>query len=219
VCVVDLVLPSSGGGNAVSWIGCDIANRAPLSFYRNNPAVATPNTPSASAQSSPATQSAANPQPTPTASSSPTAARVTSTVIASITRSGSVSSVAIGIQTVSNQVVTIWSNLPVSPSGEPALVNNTSKSSKAWIAGAVVGPIVALSIIAALVMYILRSKRKPASQDVIPPTQYPQTQEVWQTPMPAPHYYEVSGASVSNKSNVSELMGSRPMYELDAARR
>ena len=113
-------------------------------------------------------------------------------------------------QTISGSVTIIYSVTTVPAAHESASASNSGtshpKSSKAWIAGAIAGPIVFLLMVAALVIY-MRSKRKgkgtqPASSAAQPAGYYQQPKE---------GYYEVSATPAPiTTSGLAELAGSRP---------
>jgi len=204
VCVVDIVLQSTGAANPVSWIGCDSSLRPPLTFYHNNPAAGA-TTPAAStpATSTPATGNSLQ-------SGSAPVTQGTGPSISGGGPSGSVASIPVSTQTISGSVTVIYSvtTVPAAHESASASTSGTSHptSSKAWIAGAVAGPIVVLLIVAALVIY-MRSKRKgkgaqPASTAAQPGGYYQQ---------PKDGYYEVSATPApTTTSGLAELAGSHP---------
>jgi hypothetical protein len=205
VCVVDIVLQSTGAANPASWIGCDSLIRPPITFYQNDPATgATAAATSASATSRPA---AGN-------SIQPGSAAVTQ---GTGTESGTLSSIPVSTQTISGSISVIYS-LTTVPAANQLAGSSTSgaghpKPSKAWIAGAVAGPIVVLLIVVALVVWILRSKRK--GKRTRPVSTAAKADDYYQPPKEGHHEVSDTPAPITTLGR-AELAGSYPVrYNYD----
>jgi hypothetical protein len=167
-------------------------------FYRNTPAaVVTPATPTP-APSTPAAGNSLQTSSAPATQGTGTSKSGGGSSGSSAKTSGSASltSIPVSTQTISGSVAIIYSvsTVPVAQQSVGASTQGTThahaKSSKAWIAGAIAGPIVVLLIIAALVFYILHLKRKGKSPPATPHPGYYQKPveghfEVSATPAPA----------------------------------
>jgi hypothetical protein len=117
----------------------------------------------------------------------------------------------VSTQTISGSVTIIYSltTVPAPQLSASAPISGTShpKSSKAWIAGAIAGPVVVLLIVAALVIYKLRSKRK--GKGTQPAFTAAQLDGYYQQPKEGYHEVSATPAPIAT-SGFAELAGSHP---------